>query len=133
MDSEEVNYEVYFTSNTTVVFLPGNHTLDTNITVGNVTRLMMYGESSSDNLPTVVCNGPVGLSFTSMGDFKLHVLKGCFLATYLASWTLLCGLLFVKLLTTVMQGWYKWWVNILYWKVYIQVLVKILHDHKCLM
>ena len=64
--------ELYFTSNTTMVFLPGNHTLDTNITVANVTGLMMYGESSSDNLPTVVCNGPVGFSFTNMVDFKLH-------------------------------------------------------------
>ena len=27
--------EVYFTSNTTIVFLPGDHTLDTNITVAN--------------------------------------------------------------------------------------------------
>ena len=66
--------ELYFTSNTTTVFLPGDHSLDTNITVTNVTRLIMCGESSSYNLPTVICDRPVGLSFTSMVDFKLHSL-----------------------------------------------------------
>ena len=66
--------ELYFTSNTTMVFLPGDHDLDTNITVANVIRLTVRGESSSDNMATVVCNGSVGLSFTSMVDFKLHSL-----------------------------------------------------------
>ena len=66
--------ELYFTSNTTMVFLPGDHTLDTNITVANVTRLTMRGESSSGNRATVVCSGSVGLSFTSMVDFKIYSL-----------------------------------------------------------
>ena len=57
-----------------MVFLPGDHTLDTNITVANVTRLTMHGESSSGRIPTVVCNGPVGFSFTSMVDFRVHSL-----------------------------------------------------------
>ena len=57
-----------------MVFLPGDHTLEMNITVANVDRLTMCGESSSDNLPTVVCNGVVGLSFTNMVDFKVHSL-----------------------------------------------------------
>ena len=39
--------EVYFTSDTTIVFLPGDHALDTNITVSDVTRLTMHGKSSS--------------------------------------------------------------------------------------
>ena len=67
--------ELYFTSNTTMVFLPGNHTLDTNITVANVTSLTMCGESSSGNKATVVCSGSVGLHFTSMVDFKLDSLS----------------------------------------------------------
>ena len=57
-----------------MVFLPGDHVLDINITVTNVAGLIMHGESSLNNLPTVVCNGPVGLSFTSMVDFKVHSL-----------------------------------------------------------
>ena len=36
--------ELYFTSNTTMVLLPGDHDLDTNITVGNVTWLTLRGE-----------------------------------------------------------------------------------------
>ena len=66
--------ELYFTSNTTVVFLPGDHVLDKNITVANVTRLTMRGESSSGNRATVVCSRPVGLSFTSMVDLKIDSL-----------------------------------------------------------
>ena len=67
--------EVYFTSETTMVFLAGDHILDTNITVANVTRLTMRGESSfSDNIPTVVHNGPVGFSFTNMVEFNIHSL-----------------------------------------------------------
>ena len=64
----------YFTSNTTMVFLPGDHTLDMNITVANKSGLTMYGESSSGYVATVVCNGSVGISFISMVDFKIHSL-----------------------------------------------------------
>ena len=63
--------ELYFTSNTTMVFLPGDHTLDMNITVANVDRLTMRGESSSGKIATVVCSGPFGLSFTNMVEFKM--------------------------------------------------------------
>ena len=65
---------LYFTSNTTMVFLPGVHVLDTNITVANVSRLTMHGESFSGNIATIVCNGSVGLSFTSMVDFRIDSL-----------------------------------------------------------
>ena len=66
--------ELYFTSNTTMVFLPGNHALNMSITVSDVTRLTMCGESSSGNRATVVCSGSVGLRFTSMVEFKLYSL-----------------------------------------------------------
>ena len=65
---------LYFTSDTTIVFLPGDHVLNVSITVANVTRLTMCGESSSGNRATVVCNGSVGLSFSNMVDFKIHLL-----------------------------------------------------------
>ena len=55
----------YFTSNTTMVFLSGDHTLDMNITVANISRLTMWGESSSGYVAKVVCSGSVGLSFMS--------------------------------------------------------------------
>ena len=57
-----------------MVFLPGDHTLDMNITVANVTRLTMHGESSSDNRATIVCSGLVGLNFTNMAEFKIYSL-----------------------------------------------------------
>ena len=57
-----------------MVFLPGDHTLDRNITVANVARLTMRGESFSGDKATVSCNGPFGLSFTSMAEFKIHSL-----------------------------------------------------------
>ena len=66
--------ELYFTSNTTLMFLLGDHVLDTNITVANVSRLTIRGESSSGNRATVVCSGSVGLSFTSIVDFKIDFL-----------------------------------------------------------
>ena len=61
-----------------MVFLPGNHVLDVNITVANVASLTMRRESSSGNVATVVCNGSVGLSFTSMADFKIQCLAFTF-------------------------------------------------------
>ena len=57
-----------------MVFLPGDHVLDTNITVANVSRLTMHGESSSGNRATVVYSGSVVLSFTSMVEFKIDFL-----------------------------------------------------------
>ena len=70
--------ELYFTSNTTMVFLPGDHVLDTNITVANAAGLTLRGESSSGNRATVVCSGSVGLSFTSMKKVKVDSLAFTF-------------------------------------------------------
>ena len=56
-----------------MVFLPGDHDLDTNITVANIAGLTLRGEYS-DKVPTVVCNKPVGLSFRNMVDFKIYCL-----------------------------------------------------------
>ena len=66
--------ELYFISDTTMVFLQGDHTLDTNITVANVDRLTMRGQSSSGNRTTIACNGSVGLNFTNMAEFKIDCL-----------------------------------------------------------
>ena len=57
------------------MFLPGDHVLDRNITVANVSRLIMRGESSSGNYTAkVVCSGLVGLIFTNMMKFKIQSL-----------------------------------------------------------
>ena len=57
-----------------MMFLPGDHTLDMNITVAKISRLNMCGESSSGNRATVVCSMSVGFCFTSMVDFKIDSL-----------------------------------------------------------
>ena len=57
-----------------MMFLPGDHVVDRNITVANVTRLTMRGESSSGNIATIVRNGSVGFRFTNMVDFNIHSL-----------------------------------------------------------
>ena len=57
-----------------MVFLPGDHVLDTNITVANIIRLKMHGVFSYRNTATIVCSGSVGLSFTSMVDLKIDYL-----------------------------------------------------------
>ena len=67
-----------------MVFLPGDHVLDRTITVANVTRLTMHGESSSGNIATVVRNGSVGFSFTNMVDFNIYSLA---FTSYNRSWS----------------------------------------------
>ena len=67
-----------------MVFLPGEHVLDTNITVVNVARLTMWGEFSSDNMATIVRNGSVGFNFTNMVDFNIYSLA---FTSYNRSWS----------------------------------------------
>ena len=69
---------MYFTSNTAMVFLPGDHVLNVNVTVANVDRLTMHGKSCSDNIATALRNGSVGFSFTNMVDFH-HLLFSVYL------------------------------------------------------
>ena len=76
--------EMYFTSNTTMVFLPGDHVLDRTITVANVARLTMRGESSSGNIATIVRNGSVGFSFTNLVNFNIYSLA---FTSYNWSWS----------------------------------------------
>ena len=78
--------DLYFTSDTTMVFLPGDHVLDRTIyiTVSSVARLTMHGESSSNNIATIVCNGSVGFSFTNTVDLNIYSLA---FTSYNRSWT----------------------------------------------
>ena len=57
-----------------MVFLRGDHLLDMDITVANITRLTMSGESSSGSVPTVICNGSVGFLFVSLEYLKVSCL-----------------------------------------------------------
>ena len=66
------NAEIYFTFNTTMVFLSGAHSLDTNIILAKITRLTMLGESFSGNTVKIVCSESVGLSFTGIENLKIY-------------------------------------------------------------
>ena len=57
-----------------MVFLPGDHALDTDITVANASYLTIIGMSSLANVAKIVCNGSVGISFTDIVDFKMYSL-----------------------------------------------------------
>ena len=82
MIPQEAN--LYVTSNTTMVFLSGNHALDRNITAANVARLTMHGESFSGNMATVVRNEAVGISFTDI----VYTPQYSFFSFYLLRWIL---------------------------------------------
>ena len=62
--------------NTTMEFLPGNHTLEQTISVTNLTWLTLHGDSSS--LPEVTsrieCTWPAGFVFTNITELHISVL-----------------------------------------------------------
>ena len=78
--------DLHFTYNTIMVFLPGDHVLDRTIyiTVSSVARLTMCGESSSNNIATIVCNGSVGFSLTNIVDLNIYSLA---FTSYNRSWS----------------------------------------------
>ena len=67
----------FLTSNTTLIFLPGNHSLDRDITVTNVTRFVMLGDSTSHpNITSrIVCKGPHVLTFHNISMLHIHFLQ----------------------------------------------------------
>ena len=64
--------ERYFTFNTTIVFLPGEHVLQQNVTVTNVGRLAFIGNFSSSpaNASRIICTDAT-LTFTSIGTLEI--------------------------------------------------------------
>ena len=67
--------EMYFAFNTTMVFLPGDHILDRNITVTNVAGLTMCRDLPSNNIVTIVRNQSVGFNFTNIVDLNIYSLS----------------------------------------------------------
>ena len=67
----------FLTSDTTLIFLPGNHSLDRDIAVANVTRFVMLGDSTS--LPsiasTIVCKGPHVFTFLNISQLHIYFLQ----------------------------------------------------------
>ena len=69
----------YFSSlpvNTTMEFLPGNHTLEQTISVTNLTWLTLHGDSSSfpEVISRIECTWPAGFVFTDITELYINAL-----------------------------------------------------------
>ena len=62
-----------FPSNTTLVFLPGDHSLESNLAIDNASRFVMIADNSTF-LPktTIVCNGLAAFVFENVSDLHIH-------------------------------------------------------------
>ena len=66
----------FFTANTTLVFLPGEHTIDGGIlAVANIGSFAMVAEDSSTIATTVVCVNPGSFVFVNISDVEIRALN----------------------------------------------------------
>ena len=61
-------------SNLTLEFLPGDHTLDVNLTVRNIHQLEILGNTSTVIQTRVVCSHSVGLTFRDISEVRIDSL-----------------------------------------------------------
>ena len=73
------NIETYLESNTTIIFLPGNHHLDSYINISAVSNLSIYSSSISSCCPTVLCEQNAGTIFLEIDYVYIGYMKfiGC--------------------------------------------------------
>ena len=66
----------YFTSNTTLVFIPGNHALEKGLLIRDITSLTMIGNSSALISSNIVCstNKPESFTFYNIREVHIHSL-----------------------------------------------------------
>ena len=66
-----------FASNTTMVFLPGDHRLDNDIEITNIITFTMVGDSTTlpDITSNIVCTGPAAFMFQNISYLKIHALE----------------------------------------------------------
>ena len=58
-------------SNLTLQFLPGNHTLDVNLTIRNIRQLELLGNTGAVVQTRVVCSPSVGLTFIDISEMRI--------------------------------------------------------------
>ena len=63
-----------FTSNTTMVFLPGDHQLYNDMGITNITTFTMVGDSATLT-SNIVCTGPAAFIFQNISYLKIHALE----------------------------------------------------------
>ena len=74
------NSTLIYVSNTSLIFLPGNHSLDVVMSVTNVTELTMLSLSSTSNsLSSITCQQDASLTFIKIGQVLIQDLMfvGC--------------------------------------------------------
>ena len=64
------------TSNTTLVFLPGEHILDRAVSIANLDSITILGDSSSfpDITSRITCTEPASLTFEGIHELRIHLL-----------------------------------------------------------
>ena len=66
------NESAYFTENTSFIFLPGTHTLNSTVSIHNVTNVALVGNADlNEGNVTIQCNGSGGLVFQHASRVKL--------------------------------------------------------------
>ena len=76
----------YIALNTTLMFLPGTHTVRSGLLVENITSLTLLGDSSDESFPLIKCNGPASLGFKYIHELIVRSLAfdSCGDGTYAA-------------------------------------------------
>ena len=70
------NSETYFTSNTTLIFRPGDHVVETNVVIANVNTLKLLGSKFIDGLSTrILCTPPAGFAFENVSNAEFAALE----------------------------------------------------------
>ena len=74
-----IGTENYLESNTTLMFLPGYHSLDSRLLIHAVGKLSMHSNSALTPSPVIFCQQQAGITFSSIGDVYIGHLKffGC--------------------------------------------------------
>ena len=74
LDYYSKHVDQYFSSNTTILFLPGIHTLENNTTtlINDVNQLELMGNSSGDVGSTIQCEGAGSFFFTNSSNIQIR-------------------------------------------------------------
>ena len=74
-------------SNLTLQFLPGNHTLDVNMTITSIHQLEILGNSSAVIPTRVVCSSHIGFTFWNISEMRINGLVFVICARHLVTQT----------------------------------------------
>ena len=74
--SQYVQYfETYFTSNTTFIFRPGDHIVEKNVVIANVSALKLIGSNSVGTTAQILCSSPAGFEFKNVSHAEIIALE----------------------------------------------------------